>query len=189
MIYRRYGKRCLDLAIATCMLVITSPILFLTAVAIRLEDGRPVLYRHQRVGRDGVAFECLKFRSMPLGTSALPSADSASLDLTRVGHLIRRTNIDELPQLVNVVRREMSIVGPRPPLRSQSSLVELRRMSGALACQPGLTGLAQVSSYDSMPESEKAALDAEYAERVSLATDLSILLRTIPYMAKPPPRY
>ena len=116
-----------------------------------------------------------------------PAADS--LELTRIGRFIRRTNFDELPQLLNILKGDMSVVGPRPAIKSQSELIALRQANGALACRPGLTGLAQVSSYDGMTDVQKAVFDGEYARSVSLAVDLRIIVRTVTYLLKPPPRY
>jgi len=187
--YRRFGKRAVDVVGASAALVLLAPLLAATAVLIKLEDRGPVLFRQTRVGRGGDPFPFLKFRSMAIGTPNLASADARGLRVTRVGRWIRRTNIDELPQLVNVLRGEMSLVGPRPALPSQTALVELRSRGGALDCLPGLTGLAQVSAYDGMPETEKAAFDGEYARTVSLRRDAGIVLRTFRYLTQPPPVY
>jgi O-antigen biosynthesis protein WbqP len=156
---------------------------------IRLEDGNRAIFRQRRVGRDGQEFTLMKFRSMPMNTSHVPSAQAASLRITRVGKVIRRLNIDELPQLFNIFRGDMSVVGPRPALASQTQLVDLRQQLGALSVRPGLTGLAQVNSYDGMPESEKAGFDGKYASRVTLWGDLRIILRTFTYLMHRPPVY
>ena len=103
--------------------------------------------------------------------------------------MIRRTNLDELPQLFNILKGDMSIVGPRPPIPSQQELTELRKANGAIACRPGLTGLAQVSSFDGMTVPQKAAFDGEYAKRISFVGDITIILRTFVYLLKPPPVY
>ena len=121
MLYERVFKRLFDLVIAVPSLVVLSPVFLFTALAIRLEDGGPVLFRQRRVGRDGIEFTIFKFRSMPVATPSVPSAAASKLSVTRVGAIIRRMNIDELPQLLNVLRGEMSIVGPRPALASRSS--------------------------------------------------------------------
>ena len=126
---------------------------------------------------------------MPVNAAHVPSAQAKTLQVTRIGRLIRRTSIDELPQLWHILRGQMSVVGPRPAIKSQHDLVELRRANGGLACRPGLTGLAQVNSYDGMPEMEKATLDGTYAADVSARHDLRIVLRTFSYLTKPPPAY
>jgi lipopolysaccharide/colanic/teichoic acid biosynthesis glycosyltransferase len=188
-LYRRGGKRALDLVLGTTMLLILSPLLLAIALAVWLEDQGPALFRQTRVGRDGVAFTLLKFRSMPVGTADLPSKDASGLRVTRVGSVLRRLNLDELPQLFNILAGEMSIVGPRPALTSQTDLLGLRRGSGAMDLRPGLTGLAQIKAYDGMPVEEKAGFDAEYARKVGLVFDFAIVFRTFGYVARRPPVY
>jgi len=188
--YRRFGKRILDILLSCLALAILSPVLLVVALAIRLEDGGPALFRQQRVGRWGKPFVLFKFRSMPVNTVNVPSAQAASaVKITRVGAFIRRTNIDELPQLINILRGDMSIVGPRPALATQEELCALREKLGVYRCAPGLTGLAQVNSYDGMPDTEKATWDAEYCRNVTFWTDIVIILRTFVYLLKPPPTY
>jgi O-antigen biosynthesis protein WbqP len=188
-VYARLFKPVFDRVGAAVALVALSPVLAAVAVAIRIEDGRPVLFRQERIGAYGTRFTVVKFRSMPTGTAALPSDQASNLSITAVGRLIRRTNLDELPQLWNIIRGNMSFVGPRPALPTQEELVRLRSASGASRCRPGLTGLAQISSYDGMPVSEKAALDQEYARRVTAGRDLGIVIRTFGYLVRRPPVY
>jgi O-antigen biosynthesis protein WbqP len=188
-LYARLLKRAFDVAAAAGAIVVLSPLLVLTAIAVKLEDGGRVIFRQQRIGRDGQPFTLFKFRSMPEGVANVPSADAQRLQATRVGYLIRRTNIDELPQLLNILAGHMSIVGPRPALPAQTRLVELRRANGSIRCRPGLTGLAQVRAYSGMPEEEKARHDAEYATTLSARHDLAIILRTVLYVLRPPPVY
>ena len=187
--YRRGLKRAFDIAFAVAALAILAPLLLAVAVAIKISDPGPVLFRQRRVGAQGRMFDFYKFRSMPVDTADLPSDRLGEVRLSRVGRLIRRTNIDELPQLWNVLKGDMSLVGPRPPIASQTELIALRRANGALDCRPGLTGWAQVNAFDGMSVPQKAALDGEYAAGVSLLKDVSIILRTFGYLLKPPPRY
>ena len=187
--YSRAFKRIFDVAAAGAGLVVLSPVMLAAALAIRLEDGGPVLFRQTRVGSDGRTFRVFKFRSMPVDTGDVPSAVAGGLRVTRVGAFIRRTNVDELPQLFNVLQGHMSVVGPRPALPAQKELCALRERLGAAGCRPGLTGLAQVNAFDGMPDETKARFDADYAASVSLATDLRIILRTFAYLLKPPPVY
>jgi O-antigen biosynthesis protein WbqP len=189
MLYQRVFKRLFDLAIAVPALLLLSPVMLLTAFAIRIEDGSPVLFRQERVGRDAGAFTIFKFRSMPVATPSVPSAAAGTLRVTRVGAFIRRTNIDELPQLLNVLRGEMSIVGPRPGLKSRQQLAAMRRLHGVDRLRPGLTGLAQVNSFDGMTDAQKVEWESRYAGRVSFLTDLAIVLRTFAYLLKRPPVY
>lgn len=187
--YERYGKRLLDLALAGAATVALSPLLTLVGLAIVVEDGRPVIYRQPRTGRSGRPFVIFKFRSMPANTAVATSATMGTATITRVGRVTRRTNIDELPQLFNILRGDMSIVGPRPPLDSQQTLIEHRRTGPAWNCRPGLTGLAQVNAFDGMTEAEKAVFDNRYAERVTLLGDLKVIAQTVRYLFSPPPTY
>jgi lipopolysaccharide/colanic/teichoic acid biosynthesis glycosyltransferase len=182
-------KRCCDVFVCVVLLVLLSPLLALAALVISIEDGGPPIFRQQRIGRSGVPFTIYKFRSMPVGTPNMPSATAGELRVTRVGRILRRTNIDELPQLWNVLKGDMSLVGPRPALPSQSALLALREAAGVLRLRPGLTGLAQVNAYDGMPETEKVQWEDRYARRVSFGSDLAILLRTFVYLLRRPPSY
>lgn len=188
-IYQAIWKPAVDRVFGLLAIALLSPALLITALLIFLEDGGPALFRQRRVGRNGEAFEIFKFRSMPTGTQVRTSADGGGLSLTRVGRIIRRLNIDELPQLFNVVRGEMSLIGPRAGLPSQTELHNLRRENGAIALRPGISGLAQVESYDGMSESKKAMWDGQYASKLSFAGDVRIVLRTFLYLFKPPPTY
>jgi O-antigen biosynthesis protein WbqP len=183
------GKRVLDAFFACLVGVLSLPAALAAALLVRLDDGSPPLFRQRRLGRDGQEFTMLKFRSMSAGAATVASAEAGALPITRVGRYLRRSNVDEVPQLWNIIRGDMSLVGPRPALPSQQQLVALRNASGAINIRPGLTGLAQIKAYDGMSEEEKAGWDAEYAKSVSLWRDVSILLRTFLYLLKPPPRY
>jgi O-antigen biosynthesis protein WbqP len=187
--YQRFGKRALDLVLSVVSIILLSPVFAITAAMIYLEDGKPIIFRQPRPGRREELFTIYKFRSMPNGTAAEPSHAAIALQPTRVGRVIRRLNVDELPQLFNIVRGDMSFVGPRPPLASQTILMKLRRASPAFHLRPGLTGLAQVNAFDGMSQERKAEYDRTYAERLSLITDLTIILRTFIYLFKPPPTY
>jgi len=187
--YLQIIKPVIDVLISIFALVLFSPILLMTAAAILIEDGRPIIFVHQRVGKGGKSFQIFKFRSMEKGSAIVDSAKAATLRVTRVGAVIRRLNIDELPQLINVLRQDMSIVGPRPGLLTQSDLNDMRRANGAYDFLPGITGLAQIKSYDGMSTEAKAAFDGEYAKSVSLMTDIHIILSTFLYILKRPPTY
>ena len=187
--YRRYVKRALDVVLAGAALLLLSPVMALIVAAVKLEGGGRVLFRQRRVGRDGEPFTLLKFRSMPENTGDVPSDRAQTLQVTRVGRIIRRTNADELPQLVNILRGDMSVVGPRPALPLQEELIAQRRANGSIACVPGLTGLAQIKAHDGMTVAAKASWDGEYARRITFARDLSIILGTFRYLTKPPPTY
>jgi O-antigen biosynthesis protein WbqP len=187
--YRSIFKRFLDIGLSIAALVLLGPLMLIVAVAIYLEDRGSIIFRQKRVGAGGSTFEVLKFRSMPENTGDLESARAHGLPITKVGSLIRRTNIDELPQLFNVLRGDMSLVGPRPAVPSQFGLCLLREQNGSIRCTPGLTGLAQINGYDGMPDEETAQWDGEYASTVSLVNDAKIVLRTFSYLKKKPPVY
>jgi len=189
MTYALSGKRILDLTITVAALILLAPVYVLATLAIVVDDGFPVLFSQSRVGKSGILFKVYKFRSMKTNVKDIPSADAPVDAVTRVGKFIRRTNIDELPQLINVLRGEMSIVGPRPALESQSDLLQARAASSAASLRPGLTGLAQVNAYDGMSEADKARWDTEYAAKVRFGIDIWILLRTVGYLFRRPPVY
>ena len=173
-------NRLADVALAGIGLVLTSPVLAAAAAAIKLEDGGPVLYRQTRVGKDGRDFEVLKLRSMVVGAEhrgAGYAVDRGDARITRVGRFVRRTSIDELPQLWNVVRGDMSVVGPRPTLRYQVERYDARQRR-RLEVRPGLTGWAQVHGRATLPWADRIELDVWYVEHRSPLLDLKILLRT-----------
>ncbi len=175
------GKRALDLAVAGSALLVTAPVLALAAVAIRLETPGHPLYRQRRVGLDGHAFEVYKLRTMITGAEHLGAGlavDEGDARITRVGALLRRTSLDELPNLVNVLRGEMSLVGPRPTVQVQVDRYT-ERQRGRLAVRPGITGWAQVQGRASLPWHERIELDLHYVEHASLAFDLRILALTL----------
>lgn len=188
-LYERGGKRLFDLVFSGLALAALSPVLPLCAAAIRLTSRGPAIFRQTRVGVLGEPFTLLKFRTMPVHSGDVSSADAAGLVITPIGRLLRRTNFDELPQLVNIVRGEMSVVGPRPALATQDDLLMNRTSKGAGRLRPGLTGLAQVNSYDGMTPRDKALWDEKYAQQVTLRQDINIILSTLRYLTKPPPRY
>jgi lipopolysaccharide/colanic/teichoic acid biosynthesis glycosyltransferase len=173
-------NRALDVAIAGTGLVVASPLLAAAALAIVVEDGRPVLYRQTRVGKDGRDFELLKLRTMVAGAErqgAGYAVDRGDPRITRVGRLLRKSSVDELPQLWNVLRGDMSIVGPRPTLRYQVERYTPRQRR-RLDVKPGLTGWAQVHGRAALPWAERIELDVWYVEHRSPLVDLKILLRT-----------
>ena len=173
-------NRALDIAGAAIGLAVASPLLAAAAVAIKLEDGGPVLFRQTRVGKDGEDFELLKLRTMVVDAErkgagyAVAAGDSR---ITKVGRLLRKTSVDELPQLWNVVRGEMSLIGPRPTLRYQVEKYTAHQRK-RLDVRPGLTGWAQIHGRATLPWDERIDLDVWYVEHRSPRVDLKILLRT-----------
>ena len=173
-------NRVADLAIAGVGLALTSPVLAAAALAIKLEDGGPVLFRQTRVGKGGKDFELLKLRSMSVGAEHLGAGfaiDRGDSRITRVGRFLRRTSIDELPQLWNVLRGEMSVIGPRPTLRYQVDRYSARQRR-RLDVRPGLTGWAQVNGRATLSWDDRIELDVWYVEHRSPLVDLKILWRT-----------
>jgi lipopolysaccharide/colanic/teichoic acid biosynthesis glycosyltransferase len=173
-------NRFLDVAIAGTGLVLSSPLLALGALAVKLEDGGPILYRQTRVGRDGADFELLKLRTMVVGAETKGAGfavDRGDSRITRAGRVLRRTSIDELPQLWNVVRGEMSVIGPRPTLRYQVEHYT-ERQRRRLEVRPGITGWAQIQGRATLPWADRIELDVWYVEHRDWKTDLLILLRT-----------
>jgi lipopolysaccharide/colanic/teichoic acid biosynthesis glycosyltransferase len=173
-------NRALDVAIAGTGLALASPVLALAALAVKLGDGGPVLFKQTRVGKDGVDFELLKLRTMVVGAEtkgAGYAVDKGDARITRAGRFLRRTSIDELPQLWNVVRGEMSVIGPRPTLRYQVERYDERQRK-RLNVLPGITGWAQIHGRASLSWDERIELDVWYVEHRSPLTDVLILFRT-----------
>ena len=173
-------NRAADVALAGLGLVLASPVLAAAALAVKLEDRGPVLFRQGRVGKDGVDFELFKLRSMVVDAErrgAGYAVDRGDARITRVGRFLRRTSIDELPQLWNVVRGDMSVIGPRPTLRYQVDRYT-ERQRRRLEVRPGLTGWAQIHGRATLPWDERIELDVWYVEHRSSLVDLKILLRT-----------
>ena len=173
-------KRLFDLVLALCAAVVFALPVVVVAVAVRLTSTGPALYWSDRVGRHNKIFKMPKFRSMRAGTPAVAThllADPKA-HLTTIGSFLRKSSLDELPQLWSILVGDMSFVGPRPALFNQHDLIELRTQLGVHKLVPGLTGWAQINGRDELPISEKVALDAEYLYRKSLWFDIRILWLT-----------
>jgi lipopolysaccharide/colanic/teichoic acid biosynthesis glycosyltransferase len=187
-------KRVFDIVVGGAALVLLSPVMLVTAIAVKLESPGPVFFKQERVGMDGKTFMVLKFRTMKTGPGqaegiVVPKVDDFTTyvfdplhggkQYTRIGHLLRSTSLDELPNLINVLRGDMSIIGPRPevPELVEQYLPEYHRRHNV---RPGITGLAQVNGRGELTYDETMAYDLEYVDHHSVAGDISILLRTIP---------
>ena len=173
-------NRVADVVGASIGLALASPLLAAAAVAIKLEDGGPILYKQRRVGRDGSEFELLKLRTMVVGAEhqgAGMAVNRGDARITRAGRVLRKLSLDELPQLWNVVRGEMSLIGPRPTLRYQVEKYS-ERQRRRLDVKPGITGWAQVNGRASLPWDERIELDVWYVEHRSAWLDLKIVART-----------
>jgi lipopolysaccharide/colanic/teichoic acid biosynthesis glycosyltransferase len=174
-------RRALDIVVSSLALALSAPVLALAMLAVRLETPGPVIYSQRRSGRDGRPFEVLKLRTMVDGAEHIGAGLAIDADdprVTRVGTFLRRTSLDELPNLVNVLRGDMSLIGPRPTLPVQVAQYS-ERQRGRLAIRPGITGWAQVNGRASLPWAERIELDLYYIEHRSLALDLKILRRTV----------
>jgi lipopolysaccharide/colanic/teichoic acid biosynthesis glycosyltransferase len=173
-------RRLFDIAISSVALVLSAPLLALAALAIRIESRGAVVYRQRRAGKDERAFDVLKLRTMVDGAEHIGAGLAVNANdsrITRVGAVLRRTSLDELPNLLNVLRGEMTLIGPRPTLPAQVDQYT-DRQRGRLAVKPGITGWAQVNGRASLPWAERIELDLYYVEHRSLALDLKILMRT-----------
>lgn len=173
-------KRAIDILGALAGLILLSPLFVGVALAVALQSPGPALHWSRRVGRDERIFRMPKFRTMRMGTPDVATHLLADPDqwVTPVGRFLRRTSLDELPQLWSILAGDMSLVGPRPALFNQDDLVALRRATGVAGLRPGLTGWAQINGRDELPIAEKARLDAEYLQRMSLGFDLRIIMAT-----------
>jgi len=199
-LYRRAGKRVLDLAIAIPALVVSAPLIAVLLIVVALDGGKP-LFGHRRVGRDGRMFSCFKIRTMVpdaaerlaelLRTDPMARAEWEATQklvddprITRLGRILRKTSLDELPQLWNVIRGDMSIVGPRPVVEDELRHYG-RRVAAYKSVRPGLTGLWQVSGRNDVSYSTRVALDARYVRSHTLPRDLAIILLTPMIMLRP----
>ena len=178
----KYFKRFLDIVLSAVGLLVLSPILMIIAVAIKMDSKGPVLFKQKRVAKGKEYFQILKFRTMyadvPKDVPTHLLADPES-KITKIGRFLRKSSLDELPQIWNILVGEMSIIGPRPALWNQFDLIAERDKYGANDVRPGLTGLAQVMGRDELPIEVKAKYDGEYAQNVTFANDIKIFFKTI----------
>lgn len=178
----KYLKRPLDFLISLIALLILSPIFLIISLWIKLDSKGPVFFRQKRVGKDKDIFEIYKFRSMRSDTpSNMPThlLNNPEAFITASGKFLRKTSLDELPQLINIVKGEMAIIGPRPALWNQYDLIEERDKYGANNVRPGLSGWAQINGRDELEIPVKAKLDGDYVKNISLAFDLKCFFGTI----------
>lgn len=185
--YVKYIKRLLDFLISGIALIILSPFIAILFVIIRCTSTGPALFKQTRMGKDMHPFELYKFRTMRIDapkncpTHLLENPD---MYITPIGKILRKTSLDELPQLFNVLIGNMSLVGPRPSLMNQNDLNELRAQNGSVHILPGITGLAQISGRDELPIPVKADYDGQYAKNISFVNDIKILIGTVSIVLK-----
>ena len=167
---------------ALFVLIILSPVLLVVALIIFIEDGSPIFFKQKRVGINYTFFYIYKFRSMKKNTPNVAThlLENPASYLLRIGGVLRKLSLDELPNLINIIKGEMVFVGPRPALYNQDDLMTLRVATGVDKLKPGITGWAQINGRDKLLTSQKVALDIDYMERQSLIFDLKILLMTLP---------
>lgn len=180
--YKKYGKRCLDVILSGCGIVILAPLMALIALAIKVDDPGPVFFRQKRVGIHKTYFQILKFRTMKMDTprdTPTHLLENPQKYITRVGGVLRKTSLDELPQIFQIFSGKMSVIGPRPALWNQEDLIEERDRYGANDVRPGLTGWAQINGRDELPIDVKARFDGEYVQRVSFLFDCRCFFGTI----------
>lgn len=179
--YERYFKRFLDLMLGMIIFVLLLPIFLILMLSIKLDSKGPVFFRQKRVGKNKRYFNILKFRTMrtdapkDMPTHLLQNPDAF---ITRTGKFLRKTSLDELPQLINIIRGDMSFIGPRPALWNQFDLIEERDRYDANSIRPGMSGLAQISGRDELPIDTKARLDGEYRKKINLWFDIRCFIGT-----------
>lgn len=176
------AKRIIDFTISLITLIILSVVLLILSLLIKLESPGPVFFKQRRIGKDKKEFDILKFRTMKIDApSDMPThlLDKPDLYITKTGQFLRKTSLDELPQLVNILKGDMSLIGPRPALWNQNDLIAERDKYKANDVLPGLTGLAQISGRDELPIEVKAKIDGEYVEKKSPVLDTKIFFGTV----------
>jgi len=180
--YQKFGKRLLDIVLSACGILVLSPVYLLVALAIKIDDPGPVFFRQKRVGIHKTHFHILKFRTMKMETPRdVPThlLENPQQYITRVGRILRKTSLDELPQIFQIFTGSMSVIGPRPALWNQYDLIAERDKYGANDVRPGLTGWAQINGRDELPIDVKARLDGEYVQKMSFAFDCRCFFGTI----------
>ena len=184
--YQRFGKRFIDIVLSFCGIIVLAPVWLLLAVAIKIDDPGPVFFRQKRIAQDANGekqyFQIYKYRSMKMCTpkdTPTHLLENPKQYITRVGGFLRKTSLDELPQIFNIFAGTMSIIGPRPALWNQDDLYAERAKYGANAVKPGLTGWAQINGRDELPIDVKARLDGEYVKNLSFAFDIKCFFGTI----------
>ncbi|WP_270599310.1 sugar transferase [Faecalicoccus pleomorphus] len=185
--YSKYGKRLIDFLISLLGFIVLSPLFLILCLLIKITSKGPIFFKQKRVGIHKTYFDILKFRTMKIDTPKdVPTHLLSDPDqyITSVGRFLRKTSLDELPQLINIIKGDMSIVGPRPALWNQYDLIEQRDLYQANDVMPGLTGWAQINGRDELEISVKAKLDGEYVQRMSFLFDCKCFLLTITSVLK-----
>ncbi|MBX9722220.1 MAG: sugar transferase [Candidatus Obscuribacterales bacterium] len=181
LLFQLQLKRLTDLLISLVTLMVFGPWMLIIALAIKLDSSGPVIFQQRRVGTNGRFFNIYKFRTMRTGTPDLPTDQMLKMPspITAVGKILRQTSLDELPQIFNVIKNDMSIVGPRPALYNQTQLTEMRQSAGVLRFPPGITGWAQVNGRDELPDDVKVKMDKWYCDNWNYFLDWKIIYMTV----------
>lgn len=185
--YKNFIKRLLDTILSLLGIIVLLPLLLTLAIVIKTTSSGPILFKQKRVGKDNKHFHIYKFRSMRIDTPKdMPThlLENPDQYITKVGKFMRKTSLDELPQLFNILKGEMAVIGPRPSLPNQYDLNKLRDENGASTVKPGLTGLAQISGRDELEIDVKASLDGEYVKNMSFLLDCKCFVGTITSVLK-----
>lgn len=180
--YQKFGKRMVDVVLSGCGILVLAPVYLILALAIKIDDPGPILFRQKRVGIHKSHFQIMKFRTMKMETPRdMPThlLENPEQYITRVGKILRKTSLDELPQIFQIFTGEMSIIGPRPALWNQFDLIAERDKYGANDVRPGLTGWAQINGRDELPIDVKARFDGEYVQNISFLFDCKCFFGTI----------
>ncbi len=179
-------KRFFDFTVSLLLIIILSPLFVLIGIIVLIDDGGPIVFKQYRVKKDNKLFYIYKFRTMKNDTRNTATSDltEAEFQITRSGRFLRKTSLDELPQLFNVLIGDMSFVGPRPLIPEEKEIRNLRRDYGVFSVRPGITGWAQVNGRDMLTDEEKALFDKEYVEKQSILFDIKIMIKTVAVVLK-----
>lgn len=179
-------KRAFDFTVSLLLIIILLPVFLLVSLIVLIDAGTPVIFRQYRVGKDNKLFYIYKFRTMRKNTRNAATAELTDADkfITKSGKILRKTSLDELPQLINVLIGDMSFVGPRPLIPEEKEIREIRKEYNVYSVRPGITGWAQVNGRDSLSIEEKALFDKEYIDKQSISFDIKILVKTVSVVLK-----
>ncbi len=179
-------KRFFDFTVSLILILILLPVFLIIALVVLIDSGAPVIFKQYRVGKDNKLFYIYKFRTMKVNTRNTSTEDLKEADsvITKSGRFLRKTSLDELPQLFNVLTGEMSFVGPRPLIPEEKEIRQIRKELGVYSVRPGITGLAQVNGRDMLGAKEKALYDKEYVEKQSILLDIKIMFKTVMVVLK-----
>lgn len=187
--YKKYLKNIIELLLSLILFIVLLPFLLILSFFLLILNGRPIFFIQKRFGLYNNYFNIYKFRTLKKGTKDIPTNQVAEYEYTKLGKFLRRSNLDELPQLVNVIKGEMSLVGPRPALYNQINLKNLRAQNSIQGLKPGITGYAQVHGFENMSDEDKNKFDLYYLNNLSIMLDLKIMISTFKFFFKKAPKH